>query len=640
MFSTRKGQKRSPYYQAKLSGDKAGILLLLYFMLSIPGLGYTQNEGASPLLAVKWDTIKAETGEHLLVETGRLELPENRLKTKGRTISIAYYRVRSTNPSPSSPVFLLAGGPGSSWMNTVHKAERFKEIKFYQTYSDVVIFDQRGAGRSIPNLECEGRKNIDQDLPFSFQLLKPALQELAFACRAHWEKEGVDLSAYNTDENAADVNALRAALGYNKITLIGGSYGSHLGLHTMRKFPSIVDRAIFYGIEGPDHTWDKPSGRLATLQRIAAAAAADPYYEGKIPEGGLLGALAATVERLSKRPATVQLKHRGQTYEVVVNQEVVQAIADYRAGKRSQPEVWPNTILAMYNGDLSLPARAAMGMRSIPSPDAMSNAMDFASGVSSSRKKRIESDPARKLLGDINWDYTAMENTWGVKDLGDEFRKNIVSDIPTLLVHGTWDTSTPIDNAHEVLASLKKGQLIEVIGGTHGALYNLYEHWPKIYPLLARFIQAKKVKFPKRVDLGPVTFPTLAVKAQAKLWEAAKLGDTLGLEKAILEGADVNALDTRRSKNGRRALNWAAYYNHVSAIKVLLKHGADIDATNLSGFTPLHHAVENKAIEATHYLIDQGADKGIASKSGRTPLQTAQGMRQQALISLLLGTER
>ncbi len=640
MFSTRKGHKQSSCDQPVLGGNKAGILLLFYLMLSIPGVGYTQSGKTRPLQAVKLDTIKAETGEHLLVETGRLELPENRLKANGRKISIAYYRVRSTNPSPSSPVFLLAGGPGSSWMNSVHKAERFKEIKFYQAYADVVIFDQRGAGRSIPNLACEGRKNINQNLPFSFELLKPAIQELALACRTHWEKEGVDLSAYNTDENAADVNALRAAMGYRKITLIGGSYGSHLGLHIMRKFPAIVDRAVFYGIEGPDHTWDNPSGRLATLQRIAAAAATDPYYEGKIPAIGLLGALAATLERLERKPVTVQLEHRGQTYEVLVNKEVVQAIADYRAGKRSQPELWPNTILAMYNGDLSLPARAAMGMRSIPSPDAMGNAMDFASGVSSSRKEKIESDPARKLLGDINWDYTAMENTWGVKDLGDEFRKNIVSDIPTLLVHGTWDTSTPIENAHEVLAALKNGHLLEVIGGTHGALYNLYEHWPKIYPLLARFIQAKKVKFPKRVDLGSPTFPTIAVKAQAKLWEAAKLGDTLGLEKALLEGAAINALDTRRSKNGRRALNWAAYNNHVSALKVLLKHGADIDATNLSGFTPLHHAVENKAIEAARYLIEQGADKSISSKSGRTPLQTAQGMGQRELIGLLLGTER
>lgn len=612
----------------------------LLLILSWPGIGVSQNELKTHLQAVKIDTITAETGEQLSVETGRLELPENRLQDKGRRISIAYYRVRSTSASPSSPVFLLAGGPGSSWMNSVHKAERFKEIKFYQTYSDVVIFDQRGAGQSIPNLQCEGRKNIDRNLPFSFELLKPALQELAMACRVHWEKEGVDLSAYNTDENAADVNDLRIALGYEKIILVGGSYGSHLGLHFMRRFPLVVDRAILYGIEGPDHTWDSPSGRLATLQRIAAAAEADSYYEGKIPTMGLLGALAVTLERLSEKPVMVQLSHRGQTFDVLVNKEVVQAIADYRAGKRSQPEVWPNAILAMYHGDLSLPARAAMGMRSIPSPDAMSNAMDFASGISPSRKQAISNDSARKLLGDINWDYTAMENVWGVDDLGADYRKNIVSNIPTLLVHGTWDTSTPIENAYETLASLENGQLIEVIGGTHGALYNLYEHWPKIYPLLGRFIRGKKVKFPKQVDLGPVVYPVVVASAQARLWESAKAGDTLGIEKAIAEGVDINALDTRKSKNGRLALNWAAYYNHVPAIKLLLKHGATINATNLSGFTPLHHAVENKAIEAAQYLLEKGADKSISSKAGHTPLQTAQSLGYQELISLLLETER
>ena len=49
-----------------------------------------------------------------------------------------------------------------------------------------------------------------------------------------------------------------------------------------------VDRAVIFGVEGPDHTWDDPAGALHTLQRIAAATEQSPEFRGRIPEGGLI----------------------------------------------------------------------------------------------------------------------------------------------------------------------------------------------------------------------------------------------------------------------------------------------------------------------------------------------------------------
>ena len=201
------------------------------------------------------------------------------------------------------------------------------------------------------------------DQPLTREAVRSVMRELATECRDYWESNGIDLAAYNTDENAADVNDLRETFGYEKIILVGGSYGSHLGLHVMRKYPDIVDRAILYGIEGPDHTWDVPSEKLEVLKRIAQEAEASPYYNNRIPQGRIIAALQSVVERVATEPVTVTLTHGHTKIDVVVNEMAVQAAATYKAGKRSQPEVWPDLILAMYNGDLSMPASAAMEMR-------------------------------------------------------------------------------------------------------------------------------------------------------------------------------------------------------------------------------------------------------------------------------------
>ncbi len=533
-------------------------------------------------LTSETELVTSEDGKTVEVESGMLTVPEDRAQDNGRTISIAYYRLRSTSKTPGATVFLLAGGPGASWIDSFHKEERFREVAFYREFSDVVMFDQRGAGQSIPNLECEGRTRIPLDQPLTPAALRSAMRRRATSCREHWESRGITLAAYNTDESAADGNDLRLALGYDKIILVGGSYGSHLGLHVMRTYPGIVDRAVFYGIEGPDHTWDVPSEKLEALRRIARVAESSPYYRDRIPEGGLIAALQAVIQRVREEPVTVE--------DVIVDEMAVRVASTYKAGKRSQPETWPDLILAMYNGDYSMPAKAAMAMRSLSPPSAMSNAMDFASGVSAERRSRIQSDPARDILGDINFDYVMTEGLWNAADLGDAFRRNVVSDIPTLLVHGTWDTSTPIENGREVVASLENGHLIEVVGGTHGALYNLYEHWPPMHGLVRDFMTGQAVEFPDSVEMPPLKFPEWSTAAQTALWDAAKSGDVTALRKAITAGADVNALDTRRSKNGRRPLNWAAYHDRVEVIEVLLQAGADADAPNRRGKTPLDTA--------------------------------------------------
>ncbi|MGC4084091.1 MAG: alpha/beta hydrolase [Vicinamibacterales bacterium] len=83
----------------------------------------------------------------------------------------------------------------------------------------------------------------------------------------------------------------------------------------------------------------------------------------------------------------------------------------------------------------------------------------------------------------------------------------MISSVPVLIVHGTWDTSTPIDNAREVAATLPAATLVEVVGGNHGALYNLYARWPPMREAMTAFLTGRPASFPATVDdTGAIRF--------------------------------------------------------------------------------------------------------------------------------------
>ena len=607
-------------------------VLVLFFISQI---SYAQENQKRYELTSEMKTITSENDKTLLVESGKFYLPENRENDTGRTIAIAYYRIKSISKNPTSPIFLLAGGPGGSYINSLPKKELFNEVSFYRRFADVVIFDQRGAGNSIPSLTCEGQEIIPFNEKITRDNLQIGLRNLAAKCRQFWADKGVDLSAYNTDESAADINDLRIAFNYEKIMLVGGSYGSHLGLHTIRKFPNTIERALFHGIEGPDHTWDMPSDNLNVLKRISKKIEQTEYFKGKIPKNGLISTLEQVIKKVEKNPKRISLRKGDKNITVVVDKMAVQAVAMFKAGKRNSPLDWPNLILDMFHDDFTIAAQMATRMHHISAPNAMSNSMDFASGISEYRRFKIENDPALQVLGDINYGYSMREGIWNEKDLGNSFRKNIVSDIPILLVHGTWDTATAIENAYDILPGLKNGHLIEVIEGTHNALYELYENNESFPEIIVKFIKGAKANFPDTLKLPPIEFPKKVSEVQESLWDACISGDFIKAMESIAQGAVVDALDTRQSKSGRRPLNWSAFHGHTEIVKLLLDNGAKINAQNKTGFTPIHHAVENNQKEMVKLLIKANADISIANKNGKKPLDTAIMNKNHIIIELL-----
>lgn len=490
--------------------DVNKILLFALFFAACMPCGNSMANAKLKIIGIKM--LAAKTSETVAVEEGYLDVPESRKKSVSRRLLLPFYRLKSTADKPAAPIFLLAGGPGSSWIDQVKQQENFDEVLFYQSIADVVLFDQRGGGHSLPEMHCMQTQQLSPEQLSSPDEVKTVFRKLAADCRDHWLAQNVDLSAYNTVENATDVEDLRRALGYSSISLVGGSYGSHLALQYMKQYPDAVARVVLHGVEGPDHTWDDPSGILAALQRIAAVAEQSKELRPHIADDGLLATLKRVLDRLETEPRKVGVQDAGVESEVIIDANLIRQIIRKNAGRRSKPNTWPELILAMDRGDFSYAASVALKRRMISLSDPMHYMMDCSSDISESRKNRYRNDPARDLLGDINQEYEYLCDLWPAAKLGDAFRNNATGTMPALILHGTWDTSTPIENAREVASALPNAQLVEVSGGTHGALYNLYEHWPPFRKLLRRFLAGEPVEFPASIEMPAVEFQAFSKK--------------------------------------------------------------------------------------------------------------------------------
>ena len=132
-----------------------------------------------------------------------------------------------------------------------------------------------------------------------------------------------------------------------------------------------------------------------------------------------------------------------------------------------------------------------------------------------------------------------------------------------------------------------------------------------------------------RISTSPTPFapqPPVAPaisRQQIALWDAVIAGEVTEAIVSIRAGADVNGLDTRSNRHGRRPLNYAAIRNDTAMIRALLDAGANINSANQTGFTPLHHAAEAGSKEAVILLITNGANLTLRNEYEQTPEQTA-----------------
>lgn len=463
------------------------LLILVLFMCNTAALAQ-QKAGA---LKLRPHTFENVSGEKVAAEFGTLTVPEKRSDPQSNLIELAFVRFKSTATNPGPPIVYLAGGPGGSGIDAA-RGSRFPLFMAFREIADVIAFDQRGTGRSKPNLGCYERMALPLDVAPSRELALKELRVNANGCASYWRDiQRVDLSGYNSNESADDLEDLRKALGAPQITLWGISYGTHLGFATLRRHPQSISRAILAGIEGPDHTYKSPANIQKHLEDLAAVIKADPQIGKDIPD--FLGLMKSVFDRLDAQPETVEITdpRTKQKVRVVVNKFVMQYIVANNIGTTVTAN-FPALFYRASKGDFTNPAQVWVNISRQGIGSAMTFMMDCASGQTAARREQIAREAKGTLLEDLfNFPFPEVCEEWKAPDLGDEFRSPLKSNVPVLFISGTLDARTPVSNAEEYRKGFASSTHMIVAGAVHSD--PLFLASPKIKDGMMEFVRGQSV---------------------------------------------------------------------------------------------------------------------------------------------------
>lgn len=442
-------------------------------------------------------------GEKVAAEFGRLTVPENRSRPGSQLIQLAFVRFKSTATHPGSPIVYLAGGPGSSGIGAA-RGTRFPLFQAMREVADVIALDQRGIGLSTPNLVCSETVDFGPDQVPDPDAILEKYRRSSRACAERFTGQGVDLSGYNTNESADDLEDLRRAIGAEKISLWAISYGTHLALATLKRHGDRIDRVILAGIEGPSHTLKLPSSIQAHLEQIGRLVAADPELSSAIPSFTAL--VKGVLDQLGREPVVVEVTEpkTNRKLRVTVNKFAVQLLTTFAFG--SSETSLPAIYYRMSKGDYKFAAQqwiAFFGTRPGVG-SAMAYMMDCASGISPSRRRQVEREAKTALLGDVmNFPFMAVCTAWGASDLGESFRAPVKTKVPALFISGTFDVRTPPGNAEEVRRGFTNSIHLIIDGAVHSD--PLFLSSPKIKDVMLEFMKGQKVSTTK-IALPPLKF--------------------------------------------------------------------------------------------------------------------------------------
>jgi pimeloyl-ACP methyl ester carboxylesterase len=355
---------------------------------------------------------------------------------------------------------------------------------------------------------CSNGLDLDPSQPAGEERILEAFRAQSRVCAEFFRGQGVDLTGYNTNESADDLESLRVALGVPKISLWAISYGTHLGLAMLKRHPHSVDRAILAGIEGPAHTIKLPSNIQKHLEHLDRTAKRDPELTRRIPSfTGLMRQVLAQVDRT---PVVVEITDPAtkRTGQVTITKFILQLLtaAAFGTGEAELPRQY----YQMAQGDFSFVAQqwveylAFMKRRA----SAMSCMMDCSSGISPARKRRVAAEAKRTLLGDVmDFPFMGVCTAWGNPDLGESFRAPVRSTVPTLFISGTLDVRTPPSNAEEVRRGFTNSVHLIIDGAVHSD--PLFLSSPKIKDMMMEFMRGEKISTTK-IALLPLKFESVS----------------------------------------------------------------------------------------------------------------------------------
>ena len=423
---------------------------------------------------------------------GTLRVWEDREARRGRRIGIRFVVLPSTAPGPArEAVAYLAGGPGES---AVDEAPAIAgELADVRDGRDLLFMDARGAGGSNP-LPCEISRPGD---PQSY-LVEFFTVEGVTRCARELASRA-DVTRYTSAQHADDLDELRAALGYERLDLFGGSYGTRTALVYLRRHPQRVRAVLMHGTVPTDMRYPlalAPDAQ-AGVDGVIADCARDAACHAAFPDPA--ADLREALRRLDAgpAPATVVDPQQGEVATVRLSRERFVEVLRYMTYSPSGAALVPTVLHHAARGDFAAAAEQAlffrMGLvgqasRGLYLAVTCSEDVDFVDPAEAARLAR------GTFFGD--WrvaDQKAACAAWPHRALDRSFVEPVRSDVPVLVLNGEYDPATARYHAERMLRTLPNGRLVVIPHAGHGN-NGLIGAEPCFRDLVGRFVRTANAK--------------------------------------------------------------------------------------------------------------------------------------------------
>jgi len=404
------------------------------------------------------------------VRCGAVQRPLDPARPEGRQIAVRYVVVPAmARRKLPDPVFLLAGGPGQSAIALA--ASTLPLFTRLNNRRDIVFVDQRGTGTSAP-LACP-----EVDPESMAEQADPTRQlQLTLACKQAllklpYVQSERDLGLFTTWIAVQDLDAVRRALGAERIDLVGGSYGTRVALEYLRQFPTHARRAVVDGVAPPDMALPASfsADNQAAFDALLAACAAEATCAGAHPAlhdhvEALLRSLpreVRVVQPLTGRLETFTLSKdmllaavRGALYAPAVAAALPQALDDAAAG-RFEGIVGINALFGVRKS-----TRLAAGMH-----------LSVVCAEDLPRVGRTGDAPGADFGAQFERFYAQLCGVWPRGEVPDAFYRVGAAPSPVLLLSGGLDPATPPRHGERMARALgPMARHVVVANAGHGVM--------------------------------------------------------------------------------------------------------------------------------------------------------------------------
>lgn len=443
--------------------------------------------GAVPRIApaqCAWDVPEGQK-EGETVRCGALIVAEQRANPAGRAIRLPFMVFKSASATPApDPILYIEGGPGGAAETFI--TEYLPEALGTLTASrDLIVFEQRGVGKAEPALDCpEITEDALRDAVVQLSVQEATDHQVAaaLACKDRLVGQGINLAAYTSAENAADINDLRAQLGYDQLNVLGVSYGTRVALTVMRDFPGIVRSAALDStvplqtniLEDDGANFDR------SLKLLFAACLTDAACGAKYPNIGR--DFAAVFTALNAQPLTVPVKDRkvGKEVPVIVDGNSIVALMTEILYADRALKIIPPMIDELTRRESAI-TKAIITIFGVTGPDISHGAyfsVQCAEEIPFNNQEQAIAN-TRSLAPELRDSFAesvrgtyAVCAQWPAPPPNPIETQPVTSDIPALILSSANDPATPPAYGEMTARTLRKALLIPFPGIGHSILSN------------------------------------------------------------------------------------------------------------------------------------------------------------------------